>query len=60
MTKKEKVGEISYNKVEIANIVGVSSRVRDVPRTRPVIKEISDPSRVIQTKWITAKARINH
>jgi len=57
---KEKVGEISYNKVEIANIVGVSTRVKDIPRTRPVVKEILEPSRIIQIKWITAKASIIH
>ena len=55
---KEITREISYTKVETVNIVDERSQVKDLPRTRPRVIEITDLSRTQQIKWITAKARI--
>ena len=56
---KDRAKPISYNKVEVFSVVDERQRISGIPRTRPVVKEITDPSRVIRTKWITAKAKIN-
>ncbi|GAG10345.1 unnamed protein product, partial [marine sediment metagenome] len=56
--KKDKVKEIIYNKVEVISIIDDKIGGEDIPRTRPRIREILEPNKVIQIKWITAKARI--
>ena len=55
---KEITKEISYTKVEPVNIIDERSQVKDLPRTRPRVVEITDLNRTQQIKWVTAKARI--
>ncbi len=55
---KSKTTAVSYNKVDAVNIVDERVKVEGVQSSRVQVINITDLSRVIETKWVTAKARI--